>query len=118
MARPAGPPIWQVMRSHLQLSVPKIEPETAAFVPRCGSVKVTGLAQKLRQLEAIHRDMHSKYWAILIEKATAMTAIAVEGQPRNSQWQRGMTASPLAVRLSAPHHADRLEVSAPMLQLS
>jgi hypothetical protein len=29
------------------------------------SVKVTGLAQKLGQLEAVHRDSHSKFWATL-----------------------------------------------------
>jgi hypothetical protein len=29
------------------------------------SVKVTGLAQKLGQLEAVHRDFQSKYWANL-----------------------------------------------------
>ena len=29
------------------------------------SVKVTGLAQKLGQLEAVHRDFQSKYWADL-----------------------------------------------------
>jgi hypothetical protein len=29
------------------------------------SVKVTGLAQKLGQLEAVHRNFQSKYWANL-----------------------------------------------------
>jgi hypothetical protein len=56
----------------------------------CRSVKVTGLAQKLGQLEAVHRDFQSKYWANL----------KLLGQPCNFR-AGGRAAADAGVRRSA-----------------
>ena len=50
---------------HRQNSAPRETQEKAKDEEGDTSVKVTGLTQKLGQLETVHRDFQSKYWANL-----------------------------------------------------
>ena len=57
------------------------------------SVKVTGLAQKLGQLGAVHRDLQSKSWANLQLLGQACNFYAMGG-PRSASASRRSTARP------------------------
>ena len=57
-----------------------------------GSVKVTGLAQKLSQLEAVNRDLQSKSWANLKFLGQPCNFYAVPGL-----WHHVCDLQPVAV---------------------